>query len=629
MEDQIFEYNILNRDIKEIRLIALQPCTDPTAAIECKILNAILYDRPHYEALSYMWGDEADPQTIKIEGKEYQIRQNLWLALNQLRLAEEERILWVDAVCINQDNIAERNHQVGFMSSIYRQAHCVIAWLGPETETSHKAMSFLNQIHEGSVPVAECDSFRFKEKWAAIKKLCEMPYWGRLWIIQEVVLASDVVLCCGKDTLPGEAFINIRDLLAAYGKYRTWNPDTAQEFPQLQPVRLLQHRNRIESSDRTLVNILFEFGEAVCQDPRDKIFGLFFLSKQCCKAQVSVDYSKKTFEICNHAISHYLDEHLDHNLDKHLDEYLEAFSMLAGDFTQSVMLADFVHHICEKGHALPDVIETGLLPTRSQRLLGAITYTTPLGALDKETETMHRPRFLYLPDMELQYLQCVWNYLGRPPLRQDPGIRSIMARKIEVGWSTGIRFDPSYPTIPRIFANKLKASYIPDHWAWVLGETTNLRASLSRERNTAVAAGTDVITEDDVQLQRSDISTSAKLAASWAGLVLGGYLYDYAQRLIHTVRNNPYRYLPESQIKIFVDNNGVIGLAPKEVLPGDAIWEVDGPDPLVIARKTAEGYETIARSTSKPLVPSELEETSQYESLLHCHLTFVALPDEQ
>jgi hypothetical protein len=112
-------------------------------------------------------------------------------------------------------------------------------------------------------------------------------------------------------------------------------------------------------------------------------------------------------------------------------------------------------------------------------------------------------------------------------------------------------------------------------------------------------------------------------------LDLGGYLCDYAQRLIHTVRNHPYRYLPESQIKIFVDNNGVIGLAPKEVLPGDAIWEVDGPDPLVIARKTAEGYETIARSTSKPLVPSELDETSQDESLLHCHLTFVTLPDEQ
>jgi hypothetical protein len=157
-----------------------------------------------------------------------------------------------------------------------------------------------------------------------------------------------------------------------------------------------------------------------------------------------------------------------------------------------------------------------------------------------------------------------------------------------------------------------------------------IRGYRYRERETRRwLAGTDVITEDDGQLQRLDISSSANLAASWAGLVTGGYLCDYARRLIHTIRNHPYRYLPGSQIKLFIDNNGVIGLAPKEVLPGDAIWEVDGPDPLVIARKTAEGYETIARSTTKPLVPSELDETSRYESLLHCHLTFVTLSDEQ
>jgi hypothetical protein len=78
------------------------------------------------------------------DGKEHQIRHNLWLALLQLHLAEEERILWIDAVCINQNDIWERNHQVGFMSFIYRQAYHVIAWLGPETETSHEAIGFLN-----------------------------------------------------------------------------------------------------------------------------------------------------------------------------------------------------------------------------------------------------------------------------------------------------------------------------------------------------------------------------------------------------------------------------------------------------------------------------------------------------
>ncbi|KAE9379984.1 HET-domain-containing protein, partial [Stipitochalara longipes BDJ] len=188
MQDQKFAYNTLNRDIKEIRLIALQPCTDATAAIECKILNAKLVDEPRYEALSYMWGGEADPQIIKIDGKEHQIRHNLWLALIQLRPADEERIIWIDAVCINQEDIEERNHQVGFMSFIYSQAHHVIAWLGPETETSHEAMEFLNRLLDGTIPIVNCDRLPFNGKWDAVQQLCEMQYWGRLWIIQEVVL---------------------------------------------------------------------------------------------------------------------------------------------------------------------------------------------------------------------------------------------------------------------------------------------------------------------------------------------------------------------------------------------------------------------------------------------------------
>lgn len=144
MNGQTFNYEPLNKDIEEIRLIALQPCTSPTDAIECKIIKATLSDRPQYEALSYMWGPEADPQVIKIDGKKHQIRYNLWLTLKQLRLTGEERVLWIDAICINQDDVKERNHQVSFMSSLYSKAHCVIAWLGPETETSHEAISFLH-----------------------------------------------------------------------------------------------------------------------------------------------------------------------------------------------------------------------------------------------------------------------------------------------------------------------------------------------------------------------------------------------------------------------------------------------------------------------------------------------------
>jgi hypothetical protein len=368
MQDEIFIYNSLDRNVKQIRLLALQPCANPTTRIECKILNAKLSDEPEYEALSYMWGDEADPQIIKIDGKEHQIRHNLWLALLQLRLTKEERILWIDAVCINQNDIEERNHQVGLMSFIYRQAYHVIAWLGPETETSHEAIGFLNQMLDGSIPMANCDRLPFKKKWDAIKQLCEMQYWRQLWIIQEVVLASQVTFWCGKDTLPGEAFISIPTQLEEYSEYRTWNPDTWQEFPGLLPVRLLQHRHSIISFNHSLVDVLFEFEEAICQDPRDKIFGLFFLSKACCRAHVVVDYSKTACEICRDAVAHHPQEHF----------------RSIGDFAASSKFVETVHNICDKDCHSTNTPGDGECPSAFKRLLSTIIYTAPLSIIKPE-----------------------------------------------------------------------------------------------------------------------------------------------------------------------------------------------------------------------------------------------------
>jgi hypothetical protein len=112
MTDGTFTHEAINDAIDEIRLVALQPSTDPTAAIKCKIFHARLSDCPPYEALSYMWGSDADSRIIRIERKEYIIGHNLWLALKQLRQAENERIVWIDAICINQTDTSERNHQV-------------------------------------------------------------------------------------------------------------------------------------------------------------------------------------------------------------------------------------------------------------------------------------------------------------------------------------------------------------------------------------------------------------------------------------------------------------------------------------------------------------------------------------
>ncbi len=131
----IFRYERLERT--EIRLLRLQPC-DGRGHIKPLSGNLKIIRLPEYnesvptrfEALSYFWGDEAADRTLSIDNTLFLIKPNLEAALRMLRKKAVERLLWIDAICINQADLNERNEQVRIMSSIYRRASRVIVWLG-------------------------------------------------------------------------------------------------------------------------------------------------------------------------------------------------------------------------------------------------------------------------------------------------------------------------------------------------------------------------------------------------------------------------------------------------------------------------------------------------------------------
>ena len=113
----------------QIRVIDLLPGTGD-AALDCTVRIVSLDDKPHYEALSYVWGTSKKCKTIKAGDKQLPITDNLHNALFRLRRLDTVRTLWADQICIDQWNVSEKNHQVGLMRHIYRSCeHCVI-WLG-------------------------------------------------------------------------------------------------------------------------------------------------------------------------------------------------------------------------------------------------------------------------------------------------------------------------------------------------------------------------------------------------------------------------------------------------------------------------------------------------------------------
>ncbi|KAH8687097.1 heterokaryon incompatibility protein-domain-containing protein, partial [Tricladium varicosporioides] len=119
----------------EFRLLQVHPGVG-SAPIVCSLEVKSLNDEPIYEALSYSWGDPSVRMTIACDDKDIEVTVNCQQALQHIRHPEKARTLWVDAICINQSSIPERNQQVPLMGRIYRQASSVLIWLGAEADQS-------------------------------------------------------------------------------------------------------------------------------------------------------------------------------------------------------------------------------------------------------------------------------------------------------------------------------------------------------------------------------------------------------------------------------------------------------------------------------------------------------------
>jgi len=134
-----------------VRLLRLLPPAGDKSRIECQLIACSLLDsrRTHsYEALSYVWGLEKSIEPIWIDGHELSVGANLHTALSHLRDCFVERILWIDAICINQRDGIEKGYQVESMAKIYAQASRVIVWLGEAADDSNHALKAIRRAAE-------------------------------------------------------------------------------------------------------------------------------------------------------------------------------------------------------------------------------------------------------------------------------------------------------------------------------------------------------------------------------------------------------------------------------------------------------------------------------------------------
>ena len=221
-----YDYQPLDPSQKQIRLLSLMPHHFIRAPIIGTLSVVSLLDQPDYDALSYVWGSLLSWRGLEVDRSRILIGQNLETALRHLRLPDRSRTLWIDAVCINQSDSIEKSHQVRLMRDVYSHATTVRAWLDRSVDTSAEVFNHLAMMSDASNNGTDID-------WLPVTNVFRDPYWTRLWIQQEVILAKNLVLHFRNDSLDIGLLLTFTQLMATAFK--------ARKASQLDLIRLEKH----------------------------------------------------------------------------------------------------------------------------------------------------------------------------------------------------------------------------------------------------------------------------------------------------------------------------------------------------------------------------------------------------
>ncbi|KAK4135734.1 HET-domain-containing protein, partial [Trichocladium antarcticum] len=302
-------YPRLSSASREIRLLHLQPGQGTEEAdelqTECRLSVVSLDSNPSYEALSYRWGSRTS--TVLVDGHEVVVPENLDEALRRFRLDGRERVLWADAVCIDQSQVAERNAQVALMADIYKTCERCLVWMGnthlfdrSDGDSSglgvgslHELLAALSKKHHLDQPDAPPIATMFGVTRIPLMYLNMAPWWQRIWVVQEVVLAPQSLVLCGcmdhiKITFLWADLLELRDLL----------------YHLLEVARLPGRSGAVPSTPATgqtctdFLDVLLSVRHRECADHRDKIFGILSLVQDWGSwAPVTADYSKDARQV--------------------------------------------------------------------------------------------------------------------------------------------------------------------------------------------------------------------------------------------------------------------------------------------------------------------------------------------
>jgi Heterokaryon incompatibility protein (HET) len=275
-----------------------------------------------YTALSYVWGSSAFVKPMICDGKPFKTTVNLDLALRYLRRTDVSVMLWVDQICINQEDVNEKTQQVLLMGQIYQRAWNTRVWLGEEADNSDDAIHTIETVSSAllcntmeSSPNTE-DFQRMtsispdSHEWLNLSRFLGRPWFRRVWIIQEVVLSARVQLQCGRRTLSWSdmTMLSLEMIQRGLVKYLVSSEGDTEHLSEAGCIRAGTIGRISNSAGRhdqwMLLDVLVEARGAEASDPRDKVFGIMKMTE----TTINPDYSKEVSEVYTEAARRNLPE---------------------------------------------------------------------------------------------------------------------------------------------------------------------------------------------------------------------------------------------------------------------------------------------------------------------------------
>ena len=337
----MFHPPLLSRD--SLRLLDILPAAT-NAPIETVLVSVTLRSTAPlvYDALSYVWGPASDRVDIQCNGQTVSITQSLAEALLHLRSDTDKRTLWIDQLCINQEDTGERNQQVTLMGDIYSLARKVVVWLGPSDDETITVWTVLQKVSELQhfephevydlprkklqllqAPESRLSSPGYYERavaqpklssskdlrefpdlpagdapeWKAVEQFLQRPWFSRMWTYQEVVLSRICIVHCGSYSM---SWSDLSDSCKAitYGGYNVYIDEINHRVSDIQVQRL---RSR-EGKSTTFRSLLERNRFRNATEPRDMVYALRGIVDQSVAEVITVAYSSSLADVYAYAV---------------------------------------------------------------------------------------------------------------------------------------------------------------------------------------------------------------------------------------------------------------------------------------------------------------------------------------